>query len=92
MGSFEGAVDRGDTVVLEVSVLAVDERLAKIRGGVWLIGRHPAEATAVESVRVADVGGGRISEHRVLVELNKDEGLRDLLKIESVKSKLEDMI
>lgn len=92
MANFEGAIDKGDTVVMEVSVTAINAKIAKLRGTTWLLGRHPTQVSAVESIKVRNVGSGRVSHHRVMVELNKDDGLRDLLKIEAAKSALEDML
>lgn len=92
MANFEGAIDKGDTVLMEVSVLALNTRAAKLRGTVWLLGRHPTEVSAVESIRVRNVGDGTFSEHRVIVELNKEKGLRDLLKVEAAKSAIDDML
>jgi len=92
MANFEGALDKGDNVLMEVSVLALNTRAAKLRGTAWLLGRHPTEMSAVESIRVRNVGDGTFSEHRVIVELNKQKGLRDLLKVEAAKSAIDDML
>lgn len=92
MARFIKAYNEKDHTVFEVGVTAVNERLAKTRGTIYLIGRSPAQATAVDNIEVIPMGNGRIREHRVLIKLKDDESIEELLNVDEAIAKFQELL
>lgn len=86
------AYDKPDSIVFEVSVLARNERRAKIKAGASLLGRRPANVTAVTDIVATPLGDGLIKEYRVEIEIDDDSDLRSILKLDEALKQLEELL
>lgn len=92
MVRFIKAYSEGPDTVFELGVTSVDPNGAKFKGTVALLGRRPAQATAVKNIDVMKMGEGILSEYRVIIALSGNESLRHKLRITEAAHALEELL
>lgn len=83
--------EEGDTV-FELSVTALNKRLAKTRGLSNLLIRHPGQATALKDVKVRGLGDGFVKDYRVIVTISGRGDVRDVTNIDSAARKVQSLL
>lgn len=92
MPEFIKAYNEGGDTIFEMSVKALTEKGATAQGVISLLGRRPAEISAVKEVYAVKISTGLVNEYRVVVTLEDDKSLRDMFKINEAAKRFEELV